>query len=236
MASDFAVRRVIGVDPGSYMHALVATRKEIEHWRMKGVDALCDMAGASRASEVFGPEGVKKQETKPGYEEAVAKKVPKNSDAAVLAAEEAGNFRLVGERLPKHSVGILVCDINDALEHAVQIFEYFVEQELYECPCLVVLTFKNTCRSKTEFAERKQQALMKISAVVCASERSAESANEPCGTLVSSCKSELHNTGSTSAVPEVLEARKNAPRLSHVREIHLFANTRLETTIVGQLL
>ena len=69
-------------------------------------------------------------------------------DAAALAAEE----------IPLR-FGIFVCDMNCELESSVDLLRKFVEAELLERPALCVVTFKNTCRSKAEFAERKQKGL-----------------------------------------------------------------------------
>merc|ERR1719324_1710427 len=82
-------------------------------------------------------------------------------------------------------VSICVCDANDDMEKSVELMRTFVANDLFERPCLVVVTFKMTCRSKKDFAERK---------VACMSALERE-----CG-------------------------------LSNMEELHLFANTRMETT------
>ncbi|CAK9067581.1 unnamed protein product [Durusdinium trenchii] len=95
------------------------------------------------------------------------------------------------DQLSSQKLSIFVCDMNDALEASCQLLYRIAREGLYEPPCLAVVTFKNTCRSKTEFEERKRAMLAQI----------------------------------------------RADRiLTDVQEIHLFANTRLETTIVGQML
>jgi len=102
------------------------------------------------------------------------------------------------ERLEKHvseegsgsKVAVFVCDMNDDMERAVELVRTFVLNELFERPCLIVVTFKRTCRNKAEFSDRKSKSLAVLE-------------NE-CG-------------------------------LSHLQELHLFANTPQETTVVGQL-
>eukprot|EP01061_Rhynchopus_euleeides_P047796 TRINITY_DN982_c1_g1_i1.p1 TRINITY_DN982_c1_g1~~TRINITY_DN982_c1_g1_i1.p1 ORF type:complete len:711 (+),score=309.94 TRINITY_DN982_c1_g1_i1:34-2133(+) len=86
-------------------------------------------------------------------------------------------------------VGLYVCDINDHLEKAVEMAECVHKAGLFERPALVVLTFKNTVKSKARFTENKEKSIEKLK-----------------------------------------------QWLSNVTEIHLFANTQLETTVVGELL
>ena len=88
----------------------------------------------------------------------------------------------------KIGVAIYVCDINDDLENAVEMAERVYKAGLLETPALVVLTFKNTVRSKGKFHDKKEKA------------------------------------------KESLKLW-----LKNIREIHLFANTQLETTVVGEV-
>ena len=48
------------------------------------------------------------------------------------------------EQVPKFR--IFVYDMNDVMEHPVSLLEKFYANDLYEKPCFVVLTFKNTCK------------------------------------------------------------------------------------------
>ena len=86
-------------------------------------------------------------------------------------------------------VGLYVCDINDHLDRAVEMAERVYKAGLFERPALVVLTFKNTLRSKGRFNEAKEKAIERLRSW-----------------------------------------------LSNLTEIHLFANTQLETTVVGEVL
>eukprot|EP01064_Diplonema_japonicum_P016949 TRINITY_DN25009_c0_g1_i1.p1 TRINITY_DN25009_c0_g1~~TRINITY_DN25009_c0_g1_i1.p1 ORF type:complete len:491 (+),score=117.21 TRINITY_DN25009_c0_g1_i1:34-1506(+) len=92
---------------------------------------------------------------------------------------------VIPSKLP---IAIYVCDMNVPHAHTVDLARSVYDSGLFERPALVVLTFKNTLRSKPQFAEI------------------------------------------TSASVESLSW------LSNIREIHLFANTQLETTIVGEVL
>ena len=91
----------------------------------------------------------------------------------------------------RKKLSLFVCDMNDGLENACQLLYEVHRRGLFESPCLAVVTFKNTCRSKREFRERKRAMMERL--------------------------------------------RQDAV-LHYIHEIHLFANTRLETTIVGQML
>eukprot|EP00434_Breviolum_minutum_P024379 symbB.v1.2.021529.t1/scaffold1865.1/size98072/6 len=88
-------------------------------------------------------------------------------------------------------LSLFVCDMNDALESSCDLLYQVFKEKLYEPPCLAVVTFKNTCKSKAEFQERKRAMIAKL---------------------------------------------REDGVLMHLQEIHLFANTRMETTIVGQML
>ena len=91
----------------------------------------------------------------------------------------------------QRKLSLFVCDMNDGLENACQLLYQVHGRGLFEPPCLAVVTFKNTCRSKREFRERKRSMVDRL---------------------------------------------KRDGVLHCIHEIHLFANTRLETTIVGQML
>jgi len=168
----FQTEHVIAIDPGKHMHRLVAEDNRIESWQIKGMDALNQIIDHrakldARESLVSSQQG---------------------EDAAISCSNKIEISKEASARL-QSGIGILVCDINDVLEQAVQILDVFSNAQLFEKPCLVALTFKNTCRTAREFSERKAVALQKVKAM-----------------------------------------------LQDVREIHLFANTKLETTVVGQIL
>lgn len=105
--------------------------------------------------------------------------------------EAAENLLLEAASSPpsaERRISIFVCDINDEMEKSVSLLEQL--RDVLASPCLVVLTFKNTCRSKRAFEERKRNQMKKLE----------------------------RNIG-----------------VSNLQEIHLFANTKLETTVVGEI-
>ena len=90
----------------------------------------------------------------------------------------------------KANISVFVCDMNDEMENPVALLEYVHAKKLYSTadPCLVVLTFKNTCKSKADFDRRKAVCIERMEKIC-----------------------------------------------DEVEEIHLFANTKMETTVVGQI-
>merc|ERR1711862_377520 len=91
----------------------------------------------------------------------------------------------------KKMISIFVCDMNDEMENPVKLLKQLCDNLLLAHPCLVVLTFKNTCQSKKEFEQRKFIQIQKLERDI---------------------------------------------GVSNIQEIHLFANTKLETTVVGEVL
>jgi len=59
-------------------------------------------------------------------------------------------------------LSLFVCDMNDALESSCNLLYQVFKEKLYEPPCLAVVTFKNTCKSKAEFQERKRAMIAKL--------------------------------------------------------------------------
>ena len=90
-------------------------------------------------------------------------------------------------------IGVYVCDMNDDCRATVALFKAALSPELdlidTEKGCLVVLTFKNTCKRKSDFVARKMECLEQLQEIAA-----------------------VHS----------------------LEECHLFANTKLETTIVFQ--
>jgi len=120
--------------------------------------------------------------------------------SSLFESKRAEHFQLRGgeglkelEARTKDRIGVYVCDMNDACGATVGLFKKALSPELdlidTEKGCLVVLTFKNTCKRKSDFASAKAD-----------------------------CMQEL----------------RELPTVHSLQELHLFANTKLETTIVFQ--
>eukprot|EP01063_Lacrimia_lanifica_P013954 TRINITY_DN20558_c0_g1_i1.p1 TRINITY_DN20558_c0_g1~~TRINITY_DN20558_c0_g1_i1.p1 ORF type:complete len:645 (+),score=283.20 TRINITY_DN20558_c0_g1_i1:57-1991(+) len=171
----FATDVVFAVDPAEHMHTLLQPRL---------ITAKPDVAAAVDALAQSG-------KTDAQYTGKIVHLHMKGEEAITKVLNPKGV-----------KVAVYVCDINADLEVAVDLAEKYAGisradgafnrnagPDLFERPALVVLTFKNTCRSVKEFAERKAKA-----------------------------KEHLNQW------------------LSNLQEIHLFANSAMETTVIGEVL
>jgi len=87
-------------------------------------------------------------------------------------------------------LSVFVCDMNEEPERPVELVRKLISLNLArEGKCLLVLTFKNTCKSKADYIQRQK-----------------------------ACVCELEQMG-----------------VRNVEVVHLFANTAMEMTVVGEL-
>ncbi|CAE7268487.1 unnamed protein product, partial [Symbiodinium sp. CCMP2456] len=186
LAKELGTKLVISCDPAAYMHPLVRElidaehrddfrqffrhHEQVEDAKHLKYMAECRSAGTQKTEVAETPGSILHWRMR--GEEAISK------------LEEAASDE-------RKKLALFVCDMNDGLENACQLLYEVYRRGLFESPCLAVVTFKNTCRSKREFRERKRAMIQRL---------------------------------------------KQDGVLHHIHEIHLFANTRLETTIVGQML
>ncbi|CAJ1401187.1 unnamed protein product [Effrenium voratum] len=181
LATALQIRRVIACDPAAYMHPLVR-RLAPEDERDQFLEAFTpeERKEDAKHSRLLA-ERKEEAETEPKGQ--ISHWRMRAEDALVKMKQR------LDAQLPP--LALVVCDMNEELEGACQLLYQVFEQKLYEAPCLAVVTFKNTCKSKQEFRRRKSAMLLRL---------------------------------------------QEEKVLTQVQEIHLFANTRMETTIVGQML
>lgn len=186
LAKELGTKLVISCDPAAYMHPLVRELIDAEHRddfrqffrhheQVEDAKHLKYMAECRSAGN---------QKTEAAQTPGSILHWRMRGEEAISKLEEAASDE-------RKKLALFVCDMNDGLENACQLLYEVYRRSLFESPCLAVVTFKNTCRSKREFRERKRAMMQRL---------------------------------------------KQDGVLHHIHEIHLFANTRLETTIVGQML
>eukprot|EP00435_Cladocopium_sp_Y103_P065640 s112_g27.t1 len=179
LAKELKTRRVIACDPAAYMHPVV---------RNLEAEALREEFLKDFTSEEV------KEDAKH------LKHLNETSESWRSEAKLCGqicHWRMRGQdglqklKAEELKLSLFVCDMNDDLESSCELLYRVFNEKLYEPPCLAVVTFKNTCKSKSEFQARKNAMIQKI---------------------------------------------LNDGVLTQLQELHLFANTRMETTILGQML
>lgn len=179
LAKELKTRKVIACDPAAYMHPVV---------RNLEAEALREEFLKDFTSEEV------KEDAKH------LKHLNETSESWRSEAKHCGeicHWRMRGHdglqklKAEELKLSLFVCDMNDDLESSCELLYRVFTEKLYEPPCLAVVTFKNTCKSKSEFQARKSAMIQRIL---------------------------------TDGV------------LTQLQELHLFANTRMETTIVGQML
>lgn len=179
LAKELKTKRVIACDPAAYMHPVVRNLR---------VEAVREEFLKDFTSEEV------KEDAKH------LKHLNETSESWRSEAKQCGqicHWRMRGHdglqklKAEELKLSLFVCDMNDDLESSCELLYRVFNEKLYEPPCLAVVTFKNTCKSKSEFQARKRAMIQKI--------------------------------------------LKDGV-LTQLQELHLFANTRMETTIVGQML
>ncbi|CAE7670715.1 unnamed protein product, partial [Symbiodinium pilosum] len=79
-----------------------------------------------------------------------------------MRGEDAISKLAEAESEHTRKLSLFVCDMNDGLENACQLLYQVHRRGLFDSPCLAVVTFKNTCRSKREFHDRKRAMMRRL--------------------------------------------------------------------------
>ena len=194
LAKELGTKLVIACDPAAYMHPLVRELINAEH-RDEFLQFFRPAEKAEDAKHLkYLAQSQVSQDAKRPAPDATSKTARVQPGRIVhwrIRGEDAISKLAEAEFPEGRKLSLFVCDMNDGLENACQLLYQVHSSGLFESPCLAVVTFKNTCRSKREFRERKRAMMARL---------------------------------------------KHDGVLHFIHEIHLFANTRLETTIVGQML
>ncbi|CAE7531624.1 unnamed protein product [Symbiodinium sp. CCMP2592] len=157
LAKELGTKLVISCDPAAYMHPLVRELIDAEH--------------RDDFRQFFRPaEQVEDAKHLKYIAESRSAGIPKTEVAETPGS--ISHWRMRGEEAiskledeasdERKKVSLFVCDMNDGLENACQLLYEVHRRGLFESPCLAVVTFKNTCRSKREFRERKRTMMERL--------------------------------------------------------------------------
>ncbi|CAE7872452.1 unnamed protein product [Symbiodinium microadriaticum] len=157
LAKELGTKLVISCDPAAYMHPLVRELIDAEHRddfrqffrhheQVEDAKHLKYMAECRSAGN---------QKTEAAQTPGSILHWRMRGEEAISKLEEAASDE-------RKKLALFVCDMNDGLENACQLLYEVYRRSLFESPCLAVVTFKNTCRSKREFRERKRAMMQRL--------------------------------------------------------------------------